>query len=257
MTSKFWSLLCYFFVVKCHLSIAFHLQTDSQTKFQNSTIEAYLRVFVNFEQNHWARLLPIAKFAYNNAKNASTGYTSCKLNCGYYSRMLYKDHVDPRSISKAADELSAKLREMMIVCRKNLYYAQKFQKPAHNKGIKPRTYVPSNKVWLNSKYIKTNQNPKLEAKFFRLFQVTYHVEKQVYKLELSKKRKIHNVFHMSLQEYNIIKKGREDDNVMQINFDPGNNSEGGEYKMEAIWNSAVYAKDSKSGYLPGFYYLLS
>ena len=29
----------------------FHLQIDSQTKRQNSTIEAYLWAFVNFEQN--------------------------------------------------------------------------------------------------------------------------------------------------------------------------------------------------------------
>ena len=29
----------------------------------------------------------------------------------------------------------------------------------------------SNKVWLNSKYIKTKQNRKLETKFFEFFQV--------------------------------------------------------------------------------------
>ena len=48
-TSKFWSLLCYFLVVKRRLSTAFHPQTDDQTERQNSTMEAYLRAFVNFE----------------------------------------------------------------------------------------------------------------------------------------------------------------------------------------------------------------
>ncbi len=38
-------------------------------------MKAYLRAFVNFEQDDWAKLLPIAKFAYNNAKIASTGHT--------------------------------------------------------------------------------------------------------------------------------------------------------------------------------------
>ena len=50
-TSKFWSLLCYFLGIKRWLSIAFYPQTDSQTERQNSTMEAYLRAFVNFKQN--------------------------------------------------------------------------------------------------------------------------------------------------------------------------------------------------------------
>ena len=50
-TSKFWSSLCYFLGIKRRLSTAFYLQTDGQTKRQNSTMEAYLRAFVNFGQN--------------------------------------------------------------------------------------------------------------------------------------------------------------------------------------------------------------
>ena len=48
-TSKFWSSLCYFLGVKRRLSTAFYPQTDGQIKRQNSTMEAYLRAFVNFE----------------------------------------------------------------------------------------------------------------------------------------------------------------------------------------------------------------
>ena len=56
------------------------------------------------------------------------------------------------------------------------------------------------KVWLNSKYIKTKQNCKLEAKFFGLFRVLHHVGKQAYKLKLPKKWKIYDVFYVSLLE---------------------------------------------------------
>ncbi len=48
-TSKLWSSLCYFFGIKQKLSTAFHPQTDGQTERQNSTMEAYLRAFVNYE----------------------------------------------------------------------------------------------------------------------------------------------------------------------------------------------------------------
>ena len=79
-------------------------------------MEVYLRAFVIFEQNDWARFLPMAKFAYNNAKNASIGHTPFELNCDYHPRMSYKEDVKSRSQSKSADELSAELRELMIVC---------------------------------------------------------------------------------------------------------------------------------------------
>ena len=83
-TSKFWLSFCYFFDIKQKLLNAFHPQTDSQTKLQNRTMEVYLQAFVNFKQNNWARLLPMAKFTYNNTKNVSTGHTPFELNYGYY-----------------------------------------------------------------------------------------------------------------------------------------------------------------------------
>ena len=99
-TSKFWSSLCYFLGIKCRLLTAFYPQTDSQIKRQNSTMKVYLQAFVNFEKNNWARLLPIAEFVYNNAKNTSTGHTPFELNCSYHPRMSYKEEVNPRSKSK-------------------------------------------------------------------------------------------------------------------------------------------------------------
>ena len=125
-TSKFWSSLCYFLGVKRRLSTAFHPHTDGQTERQNSIMEAYLRAFVNFEQNNWARILPMVEFAYNNAKNTSIGHTPFKLNCDYHPRMLYEEEVDPRSQSKSADELLVERRELMIVGRENLHHAQEF-----------------------------------------------------------------------------------------------------------------------------------
>ena len=75
----------------------------------------------------------------------------------------------------------------MTVCRENLHHAQELQKRAHDKGVKPRSYTPGNKVWLNSKYIKTKWNRKLEAKFFIPFRVLHPIGKQAYKLKLPKK----------------------------------------------------------------------
>ena len=122
-TLKFWSLLCNFLGIKQRLSTAFHPQIDSQTERQNSTMETYLKAFVNFEQDNWVRFLSIAEFAYNNAKNASTDHISFELNCGFHPRASYKEDVDPHSQSKSADKLATELRELMTICRENLQHA--------------------------------------------------------------------------------------------------------------------------------------
>ena len=57
----------------------------------------------------------MAKFAYNNAKNASTGHMPFELNCGFYPQASYKENVNPHSQSKLVDNLATKLRELMIV----------------------------------------------------------------------------------------------------------------------------------------------
>ena len=108
------------------------------------------------------------------------------------------------------------------------------------------------KVWLNNKYIKTKQNRKLEARFFGPFQVLHPVGKQAYTLKLPKKWRIHNVFYVSLLEQDTTRKER----VKKVpKLDAGDNSK--EYKVETIWDNAVYANESESGYLPGLYYLVA
>ena len=121
----------------------------------------------------------------------------------------------------------------MIVYCKNFHHVQKLQKWAYNKGIKPKSYASGEKAWLNRKYIRAKQNQNLEAKFSELFRVFYPIGKQVYKLELSKNWKIHDVFHMSLLEHDTIKKRRVDKKVRQIKFD-NNVNDSGEYKVEVI-----------------------
>ena len=139
----------------------------------------------------------------------------------------------------------------MTICQENLYHTQELQKQAHDKSVKPRSYGPGDNIWLNSKYIKTKCNRKLEAKFFRLFRVLHPEEKQAYKLELPKRWKIHNIFHMLLLEQDTIRKQRVDKRVTEL--ETGDSKK---YEVEAIWDSAVYDNKSESGQLSGLYYLV-
>ena len=45
------------------MSTAYHPQTDGQTERTNQVLEGYdLRNFVNYDQNDWYQLLPLAEY---------------------------------------------------------------------------------------------------------------------------------------------------------------------------------------------------
>ncbi len=129
----------------------------------------------------------MAEFAYNNAKNVSIAHTRFELNFDSHPRLTLEKDTDARSRSKSADELAKELKNLMTICQENFHHAQELQKQANDKDVKPRSYAPGNKIWLNSKYIQTKQNRKLKAKFFGPCRVLYPVGKQAYKLGLPKK----------------------------------------------------------------------
>ena len=58
---------------------------------------------------------------------------------------------------------------------------------------------------------------------------------------------------MSLLEYDTTRKKRVDKTTTQLEFEVGDN--GKEYKVDAIWVSAVYTRKSE-GHLPSLYYLV-
>jgi GTPase involved in cell partitioning and DNA repair len=49
--AKYWSAFCYHMKFALRYNIAFHSQTNDQTKRQNQTLEQYFRNYVNYQQN--------------------------------------------------------------------------------------------------------------------------------------------------------------------------------------------------------------
>lgn len=141
----------------------------------------------------------------------------------------------------------------MMIWKKNFYHTTKLQKQAYDKAIKLKNYAFNNKIWLNYKYIQTKQNYKLETKFFGSFWVLYSVRNQVYKFELTKKYRIHNIIYISLLEYDTTKKKRVNKTIIQLQFETRDNNE--KYKIGKIQDNAIYVRESEN-YLLNFYYLV-
>ena len=79
------------------------------------------------------------------------------------------------------------------------------------------------------------------------------VGNQAYKLKMSEKCRIHNIFHVSLLEKNTIRNKYVNDKQLNFKIKADNNKK---YKVENIYNSTVFIKKLIKGQLLGLYYLV-
>jgi len=70
--------------MQLHFTSGYHPEGDGQTKYMNQTLEKYLHVYCNYQQDNWSELLPLMEFAYNNALSATTGVSPFFANKEYH-----------------------------------------------------------------------------------------------------------------------------------------------------------------------------
>ena len=196
-TSKFWSSLASILNIDPRKSTAFHPQTDGQTERTNQTLETYLRIFTNYQQDDWFDLLPLAEFTYNNARHESTKMSPFYANYGYHPRFL----AEPISTSvPAADDFGNLLREVHDHLVENVKGAQNLMARYYDAKHKPVEFSPGDLVWLNASNIFTSRpSKKLNYKRLGPFKVLKRIGLQAYKIDLPFSLKhIHDTFHISL-----------------------------------------------------------
>jgi len=85
-SGEFWESLCKLLGIKRKMSTAYDPQTGGQTERTNQGLEGYLRNFVNYDQDDWYQLLPLAEFGYNNSATNAHGMSPLFANYGYHPR---------------------------------------------------------------------------------------------------------------------------------------------------------------------------
>ncbi|CAG8622037.1 7437_t:CDS:2 [Paraglomus occultum] len=162
-TSNFWKLLFNHIGTKLAMFTAFHPQTDGQTERMNHTLEEMLRAYSIYKQNTWDEYLPAVKFAYNNSKQASTGFTPFELDCGQHPNT-------PASLA------SNKLNHVLA--------AEDFINHWNNMiKIAKDTLIPTR---------------KLSPKYLGPYTISAKISSTSYRLDLPSTLKIHPVFHVSM-----------------------------------------------------------
>jgi len=123
-TSDFWRHITEALGISCNLSRAFHPQTDRQTERANTALQLYLWAYYNYQQDDWEKLLPIAKFCYNNTETGTSRITPFFANYRYHPRFLPdqgKQNVEAPEVSeyvaalrKLHEELRAEINEAQM-----------------------------------------------------------------------------------------------------------------------------------------------
>jgi hypothetical protein len=198
--SKFWQSLFKILKVKIKLSSAYHPQTDRQTEWVNQVFEQYLHCTINYHQDNWTELLPLAKFAYKNTDQGITQQTPFFVNYGYHPKF------DQFNFNKVENlvvvYLATRLSEIHMEMKDKLFEAQDQQKDNTDKSRKAHLVINiGDKEWLLRYNLKTNC-PYDKLDFHRLgpFSVVKQINDVVFCLELPPSIKIHPVFHVSLVE---------------------------------------------------------
>jgi transposase InsO family protein len=258
--SHFWKRLCQRLGTKPKLSTAFHPETDGQTERANLDLKQYLRAYVNYNQDNWVDLLPMAEFEANSAPNESTKIEPFVATKGYLPRagveppppkepgMLSSDA--KREIQKA-DLFAERMAELRDVLKNNLAWARAKQAEFADKKRLPAPEIRiGDKVFLDGRNIKTQRpNPALESRNLGPFVVTKVIDNAAYELDLPASMKIHNVFHpwlLHLADTEPIP-GQEVESPGPIEVDP--DGEMGVYYAEEVVDSKIFKrrKDKHTG----------
>jgi len=97
LSSEFWESLCKALEINRRRSTAYQPQTNGKTDRTNQVLEGYGRNFVNYDQNDWYQLLPLAEYGYNNCKASAHHLTPFFANYLFYPQIEWMKEREPQN----------------------------------------------------------------------------------------------------------------------------------------------------------------
>ncbi|SPO30394.1 related to pol protein [Ustilago trichophora] len=235
--SKTWAEFISSIGARHSLSTAYHPQTDGQTERVNQVLEQYLRMYCNYEQNDWVKLLVTAAFVYNNAVHSSIGVSPFFACYGW----------NPKSHPEIPARLGVnnlKLAEFLVQGHERYKYLQDQIRHAQSRAVeqynrkhKDLELKVGDMVYINRKNWKTRRpTAKLDTRFAGPYPVKERIGRRAYRITLPASLKVHDVFHISMLEP---AKSSSLAQRSQLPVDPPLPDEELEYEVEAIVGKQV------------------
>jgi len=186
--------------IQTKLSMAYHPQTDRQTKRINQELEQYLRVFIDHRQEQWPDWLGTAEFAYNNKIYTATKILPFKANYSQDPRMGFEERRKEKYevVGKFVEKMKKIQEEAKVALEKAQEEIKKF---ANRRQREEEEYRVEDLVLLNTKdlkwQMKRRRSEKLTERFVGPYKVKGIVSSNTIELELPKSIRIHPVVNIS------------------------------------------------------------
>ena len=95
----------------------------------NQTLEQYLHIYCNYQQDNWSKLLSLIEFAYNNTLSATTSVSPFFANKIYHPNITVHSKCD--IASPQAHNFAIDLNELQSILKAEISVAQQcYQKSA-------------------------------------------------------------------------------------------------------------------------------
>ncbi|GFT65312.1 transposon Tf2-8 polyprotein [Trichonephila clavipes] len=182
---------------------AYHPQTNGLTERFNKTLADMLSMYVDVEQKNWDEILPFVTFAYNTAKQETTGFTPFYLLHGREAETTLDtmlpfcpNDFDDNNITKIA----ARAEESRQLARVHILRAQDKDRRRYDSKHQMVSYAPGDLVWVYTPVRKVGLSEKLLRRYFGPYQVLRRLSAVTYEVQgfdpASRKRKLREVVHV-------------------------------------------------------------
>jgi len=136
------------------MSIACHLQIDSQTERINQEVKVFLRHYINYRQDNWTKWLATAEFQYNDKEHAATEHSLFYVN---YGRHLWKGNLTVETEIPSLEKLLKKMETTRNKARTAIERTKDMIKRQYDKRRQQTQDLKvGEQVWLEAKNIQTN-----------------------------------------------------------------------------------------------------
>jgi hypothetical protein len=176
------------------LSTAYHPQKDGATEHVNQEIEAYLAIYCHFYLETWKKNLATMEFTHNNRRHTDRPKTLFEIIQGESSKALLLTYENTKFPS-----IDGKIKQMMTD-RDEALAAHKLARAriAERRRNMFTLFTVGQKVWLDTRNMKTNYHKKMALKREGPFEVKEVLGPVTYQLKLGMTWKIYNIFHAVL-----------------------------------------------------------
>ena len=167
----------------------------------NQTLEQYIQVFCNYQQDNWDELLPLAEFAYNNARSATTRITPFFANKGYHLNLTV--HPERDLTSTHARDFVTDLNGLHQELRQHIADAQRrYQAMADSRHLPALEFKIGSHMFVKAQFFRTTRpSKKLSKKYLGPYEIIARPGSHFITLQLPDSLcAVHPVFHISMLE---------------------------------------------------------